>query len=368
MKRSSFILILLSCSIGKFSFSQQYIFHENMGNPVSAMPITTYSGWQAMGGVQYSGTAELQSILASANYIKASGLGNIYFAANAGKIFRIDQISTEPNQYLFLSFGIYKSTESSNASDFSAEYSVNDVDFTRIPLVIPTGSGTATWSYQTFTLNTSSTSNFYLRFTQLGNATNFRIDDIALRNYIRLPVQLHAFNATANGSSNRLNWTNISELNNAGFQVEHSFDGQTFISIGFIRSNAPGGNSQSPIHYSFTDNNPFGVRQYYRLKQIDLDGKYSFSPVILLQREISTTLQILSVYPNPSHENITLQLLVPTDLRTKIYITDVFGRVLETRPLQLLNGINNIPLDLGNWASGQYLVTVEDKRVRVIRE
>lgn len=183
-----------------------------------------------------------------------------------------------------------------------------------------------------------------------------------------LPVSLLSFSGYKDGIRNQLRWVTSSEINNRGFQVERSSDGQSYQSIGFVNSLAIGGNSQTLLKYSFSDAQPAGVKQYYRLKQTDIDGRNTLSNILLIQGEKPTAFEIASVFPNPTRGQITMLLSAPTNETVNIRVMDLAGRILETRQVNVLTGNNSIPFDLSKQAKGQYLIQVGEKTVRVVSE
>lgn len=183
-----------------------------------------------------------------------------------------------------------------------------------------------------------------------------------------LPVSLLSFSGYKDGTRNQLRWVTASESNNRGFEVERSADGRTYQSIGFVNSHAPGGNSQSQLRYSFTDLTPGGNKQYYRLKQSDIDGRSTLSNILVIQGEKPTALELASVFPNPSSGLVTVLLNAPANDNVNIRLLDMTGRILETRFVSLLTGSNSIPFDLSKRAKGQYFIAVGEKVVRVVRE
>ena len=183
-----------------------------------------------------------------------------------------------------------------------------------------------------------------------------------------LPVSLTSFSGYKDGIRNQLRWVTATEINNSGFEVQRSADGQNYQSIGFVNSQATGGNSQSQLKYSFTDVNPSGIKQYYRLRQFDIDGRSTLSNILLIQGEKPTSLEIASVYPNPARSLVTLLLNAPDNRSVKIQLVDLAGRILQTRQVNLLAGNNSIPFDLSSLAIGQYLISVDGKGVKVVRE
>lgn len=204
------------------------------------------------------------------------------------------------------------------------------------------------------------------------NTSEFEVDDIAVYNTLpvspTLPVSLLSFSGYKDGIRNQLRWVTSSEINNRGFQVERSSDGQSYQSIGFVNSLAIGGNSQTPLKYSFSDAQPTGVKQYYRLKQTDIDGRNTLSNILLIQGEKPTAFEIASVFPNPTRGQITMLLSAPTNETVNIRVMDLAGRILETRQVNVLTGNNSIPFDLSKQAKGQYLIQVGEKTVRVVSE
>ena len=183
-----------------------------------------------------------------------------------------------------------------------------------------------------------------------------------------LPVSLLSFSGYKDGFRNQLRWVTASELNNSGFEVQRSTDGQNYEPIGFVNSLAVGGNSQTQLKYNFTDANPNGLKQYYRLKQMDIDGRSTLSNILLIQGDKPSAFEIASVYPNPSRGQVTVLLNAPDNKSVTIRLIDLGGRVLQTRQVNVLAGNNSIPFDISNLAKGQYLISVGEKSVKVVKE
>jgi hypothetical protein len=113
-----------------------------------------------------------------------------------------------------------------------------------------------------------------------------------------LPVKLARWDATAVNKWVKLEWTSSSEINTSNFIVERSSDGMRFEPIASIKA---AGNSQGLIQYKAEDKNPLQGRSYYRLKMVDLDGKFEYSPVrtVLISEESS-----LLIIGNPVRETL----------------------------------------------------------------
>jgi uncharacterized repeat protein (TIGR01451 family) len=171
-----------------------------------------------------------------------------------------------------------------------------------------------------------------------------------------LPVVLTAFTATAVANRDaQLSWTTASEVNSAYFNVERSFDGTTFIKVGQLTAK---GTTINPTAYAFTDKGVASLATgtvYYRLKQVDLDGKTAYSPV----RTVAFTkaaVASLSLYPNPAQQATGLDLSsLPTTSSYQISLLDATGR--QVRTLTLGGGAVQ-PLELTSLASGTYFVLV----------
>ncbi len=116
-----------------------------------------------------------------------------------------------------------------------------------------------------------------------------------------LPIDLISFTSrTYEKNSVQLNWETLSEINNKVFDIERSIDGVNFNSVSQIEG---AGDSKEKLTYTYLDKNlPNGI-YYYRLKQTDVDGKFSYSSI--LSHKITTSENPkLTVYPNPSSDGI----------------------------------------------------------------
>ena len=146
-----------------------------------------------------------------------------------------------------------------------------------------------------------------------------------------------------------LNWKTASEQNNTGFDVERSADGRYWSKIGFIPGKI---NSAVPTPYSYTDLSPLKGLSYYRLKQIDLDNKFSYSRTVQIN---GLTTDEASVWPNP----VTNMLNIGINERyrnEKVYltVTDMKGTVLVSRTVT--NG--NLAISTAAWSKALYVVTL----------
>jgi hypothetical protein len=113
-----------------------------------------------------------------------------------------------------------------------------------------------------------------------------------------LPVTLISFTAKAESGQTKLTWKTTSETTNKGFEIQRSADARKFENIGFVDGN---GDTEDDKIYHFTDINPFATT-YYRLKQLDYDGKFEYSKVIAVKADKAA----FNIYPNPAQTELTV--------------------------------------------------------------
>ena len=167
-----------------------------------------------------------------------------------------------------------------------------------------------------------------------------------------LPVELSTFSASVSSGTVTLKWQTATEVNNLGFDIERSSLNNTFNKIGFVPCS---GNSNSPKNYSFTDEPSGGISFYYRLKQIDTDGKYEYSNII--EVDITPNNYWLSQnYPNPFNPSTKIKYAVPQTSAVILKVFDILGNEIET----LVNeektvGDYEVEFDASNIPSGVYV-------------
>ena len=168
-----------------------------------------------------------------------------------------------------------------------------------------------------------------------------------------LPVTLLYFTARKQSSTTSLlEWKTSQEINSESFDVERSNDAVRFSKIGNV---AAAGNSTLPISYSFTDNNPAKGMNYYRLKQIDIDGRFVYSPARLLMFDVLDAATVM-YYPNPTNGILFIELSsVNVNEATIINITNASGAVVNQYKLSSISG-NKIQIDLSRYAKGTYFI------------
>jgi hypothetical protein len=172
-----------------------------------------------------------------------------------------------------------------------------------------------------------------------------------------LPVTLTTFSGKRIGKVNELTWTTATEQNNSGFEVQRSKDGQNFTNIGFVNSLAPSGNSTTDITYNFTDAGiSTSTVQYYRLRQIDINGQSKNSGIVKIKGEQPTTITFDGVAPNPAFNSITATISSPTKNTISLQVVDMMGKMVQQQQVKIQEGTNVITLDIAALRSGVYLI------------
>lgn len=169
--------------------------------------------------------------------------------------------------------------------------------------------------------------------------------------HISLPVTLGELLAFADNNRVNLSWKTFSEQQNTGFEIERSSDGITWSKIGFVQTTANQGNSTTTLDYVYTDNTPASGTNYYRLKQIDIDGKHSYSGIA---KAGTGNTSLFSVYPNPVRNKLILESGNPRDI-IEMSIVDFSGKTVLR-----IQGYKR-EVDMTGYLPGIYIVKVTGK-------
>lgn len=195
----------------------------------------------------------------------------------------------------------------------------------------------------------------------LETATCGRYNDFVLTvaNCGTTPVKFNTFNGRyANGTA-YLDWQTSEEINTARFEIQRSYDGNNFTSLATVRS---AGNSSTLRYYNYQDNNAGnGKYVYYRIRQVDLDGRYSHSNIVRLSLGERTGMDI---YPNPFASQFTVAFSAPAAENATLVIRNNTGQVVHSRMVKVTRGNNSISLEqLPALQSGQYYVQLHGDRI-----
>ncbi len=207
--------------------------------------------------------------------------------------------------------------------------------------VTPVGSGPT--AYYSIEFSTDRFSTFALHGAGSGDA---------------LPITLVAFWGEHIQGVNHLHWETATESNTSHFVLERSQDGLHFTDFATVEA---AGHSTAPQSYDALDAAPFQSWTYYRLRSVDLDGAFAHSEIVALSAEQPSAGEdrYLAIVPNPFTHRFAVRFYQPLDGPYRITITDALGRTVREMAGQLSEGLNDVPVDLGENASGTYMVRVQ---------
>lgn len=176
-----------------------------------------------------------------------------------------------------------------------------------------------------------------------------------------LPVTLVSFDYQFFASGVLLKWKTSSEVNNLGFEIQRSDNfNESFKTIGFIKG---AGNSNIPREYKYEDlsSSASKAKVYYRLKQIDYDGNFSYSKI--LEADLSNyqiNFDVEQNYPNPFNASTTIKFHLPSNGYVSLFLYDLQGkRLVVVENKYYGKGKNEITIDAKNLSSGIYLYKLE---------
>jgi hypothetical protein len=174
-----------------------------------------------------------------------------------------------------------------------------------------------------------------------------------------LPIELLSFNATSREENVLLDWSTATETNNDYFTLEKTRDGINFETVAIVDGS---GNSSVMHNYSFMDEHPYNGSSYYRLKQTDFNGHFTYSE--FREVEFVNEDDLFSVFPNPG--NGTVHIICPgeADSPVSLEIFDNSGRMVEKKDCSV-DQLQTQPISL---KQGIYSVVVIRGSVRFVRQ
>ncbi len=183
-----------------------------------------------------------------------------------------------------------------------------------------------------------------------------------------LPINLRYFNADfLKDKTVKISWSASDEVNTDYFTVEKSKDASIFEPMCSIKNNTE---STAVKNYSATDAHPLPGINYYRLKQVDYDGKYSYSDIISATSGEIHKLPV-RLYPNPAGETLFYEFPAAGE-NISIRVKDIFGNTLMRQDIKYTEGIYTGKLNTGMLQRGMYFFIInngtEQNQIRFVRE
>ncbi|MEP7375034.1 MAG: DUF4082 domain-containing protein [Chitinophagaceae bacterium] len=175
---------------------------------------------------------------------------------------------------------------------------------------------------------------------------------------LNLPVTLTNFSATPKDNNIVLHWTTSSEINNLGFEVQRSLDGSSWSALTFVNG---AGNSNSVLKYSYTDEKlASGKRYYYRLKQIDIDKKFAYSPIVSAILDAPEGFSLEQNYPNPVRTETIIKFTLPQKAKVTLSLFDMSGRLVKVLISESKeSGTHAVSLNSGALTKGLYFYKLQ---------
>ena len=169
-------------------------------------------------------------------------------------------------------------------------------------------------------------------------------------------VELTSFKGNYYDGSVHLEWFTSNEINNYGFEIQKRYDNTEFEKIGFVQGS---NNTTEGNDYSFTDTDLLSYRIYYRLKQIDFNGKFKYSDVVMVEDPALNEFQLYRNYPNPFNPSTTISYSLPRQARIKIALYNILGNLVEILfDGEQTAGIHQLILNAKDLSSGVYFVSM----------
>lgn len=182
------------------------------------------------------------------------------------------------------------------------------------------------------------------------------VTSIGASNCLILPVELVDFRADIRNGKTVLGWSTASEINNAGFEIQRSTDGSDYRKVGWVAGEI---NSNEELSYKFEDKTiSSNIEYYYRLKQVDLDGKHEYSTIVRVIDRDASIVMLQRIYPNPV-SNDHVQLTISGDAGLSNMTVDVYnamGQVILTKSITKIGHDDDLTLDIATLSNGSYFI------------
>lgn len=202
--------------------------------------------------------------------------------------------------------------------------------------------------------------------TEGGCGNDFAMDDVEFSLCPSggiAPVTLTSFSANSKGNGVSIDWSTSQELNNKYFQVERSADGSSNWSVVATVNGA--GNSQVTKKYNAFDASPLAGANYYRLRQVDNDGKSSYSKTVIVKMQLQKA--SISVVANPFYNNLTVNFVSPISEMVTARLVDITGKQIAVENWSVNSGNSRKDFsNLGSLHHGMYILSIVNNSGEVL--
>lgn len=178
--------------------------------------------------------------------------------------------------------------------------------------------------------------------------------NLTVGSIIVLPIELLSFDSKTTDDGVKLLWETATEVNNDYFTLEKSVNGSDFMEIGKVKG---AGNSSKLVNYEWTDEQPSQGISYYRLKQTDFDGLFTYSDIIPVK--FSHNKKHFAVAPNPAKDKTEISYYSDGMNEVTIKFIDAHGRIRKEVSKEDPEGVNRISIDVSNFEKGVYYLSMD---------
>ncbi|HOJ08109.1 MAG: T9SS type A sorting domain-containing protein [Ignavibacteriota bacterium] len=236
-----------------------------------------------------------------------------------------------------------------------------------LPSGQPLYTGTqSTWVEEEMNLAPYASSQFKLRFELKSdyaiNKDGWYVDDIGIFYFGIIPVELTSFTAQVIDSKVSLKWQTATELNNSGFEIQKKKSGDKnqnieWAKIGFVNGK---GTTASANNYFFIDDELTNGKTYYRLKQLDFDGTFSYSHEVEVDYKAPVSYSLEQNYPNPFNPETDISFTLAKSDNVTLKIYNILGSEVVTLVNEFMEaGKHTIKFNAADLTSGVYLYTIK---------
>ncbi len=181
------------------------------------------------------------------------------------------------------------------------------------------------------------------------------VDDYTVSDFV--PVELTSFAANVNDGFVTLNWATASETNNKVFEIQRKSENSEYVTIGYVDG---AGTTTEKQDYSYTDRTVKTGTYSYRLKQIDFDGRYEYSPEVEVDVKAPLSFELQQNYPNPFNPTTNIKYNIPTASNVKLSVFNTVGEEVAV----LVNGFvpegrYEVTFDASSLPSGLYICKLQ---------
>jgi len=379
------MLIFLSTSIFGQTFVSSFPYNQSFDFVSTSDTTFSTNGDGSEFFNQSTGTRNFTSSTTGGVQKSTSPTGIILLLSNSNTprvLLRLNFSGKTLNGNENLTLKLNKTTTNTRIVRLKIEYGVDTTNFTEF---LNTNIYTSSESLQTkiipIQLNLASSSaldnqsTVYFRLSSVDvSGTGFRpgilIDSIGIDGGA-LPVELTSFTAVTRGKYVELRWTTATEVNNYGFEIEKKRKdeaGSKWEKIGFVEGS---GTTNAPKEYSFSDALTANGTYVYRLKQIDRDGQFTYSPEVeVVASNVAQIYSLKQNYPNPFNPATTISFTVPSAERAILKVYDLTGREVATLFNEVANPgqTYNVLFNGKGLASGIYIYVLQTPTFREVKK